>query len=92
MESQKRLYSKTGKKIYALCKFTSLLVTNNLNKSAAVASFQKKNCIFQPLFGFPAPNEAKLYVMTKVIITMVLKTLVVHTVRENEYSTFGHFR
>ena len=36
VESQKRLYSKTGK-------FTSLLVTNNLNKSAAVASFQKKN-------------------------------------------------
>ena len=36
------------------CKFTSLLVTNNLNKSAAVASFQKKKRIFQPLFAFPA--------------------------------------
>ena len=38
----------------------------------------KKNRTLQPFFGFPAPNEAKLYVMTKVIITMVLKTLVVH--------------
>ena len=47
-------------------------VTKDLNKSASIGSFQerneKKNRVSHTLFGFPAPNESKLYVMKKVII------------------------
>ena len=49
-----------------------IVVRDDTNKSAALGTFQKKmnrNRASQSLFGFPAPNGIKLYVMMKVTLS-----------------------